>query len=744
MSTESFLQSLARSCARHPWRTITVWAGVVALAVVLTGALLGGALTSNMEFTSDPESVRGEDLIKERLYTEEQSTALVVVRSETLTVDDPKFAGRLDEIAAAAAGLGEEVVEAVLSYTKVPDDSLVSGDRHATVMPVVFSGTDDEAATHTEQLREVVKSAGGPELHVQVTGSPAISEDFGVAAEEDLMKGEMIGIGVALLILALVFGALVAAGIPLLLAGISVVVALGVAAVIGQVLSLSMFITEMVTMIGLATGIDYALFIISRYREERRNGRQKYDAVAVAGGTAGRAVLFSGGSVVLALMGLLLIPMNIFYSMALGAMLAVAAAVLSALTLLPALLGLLGDRVNSLRIPLLKSARVPAGGSPEEAAGIWSRVAYSVMRRPLIFLVVSVVLLLAAASFYLQLETGMAGIASMPEKLESRQAYDTLSREFPSSLLSPIKVVVDGPADDRAVQAAVAELSRAVTADSDFRGPVTTELAATGDLTVLSFPQAPGLEAATEQASVERLRQTYIPEAFAGVPAEALVAGQVAFDVDNLAALSRFTPWVFVFVLGLSFVLLTVVFRSVVVPLKAILMNLLSVGAAYGLMVMVFEKGWGSRLFGFRQIDYVDSWIPLFLFTILFGLSMDYHVFLLSRIRERYDAGHSNTDSVAFGVASTARIITGAALIMVAVFGGFALGDLVMFQQFGFGLAAAMLLDATIVRIILVPAAMRLLGDANWWFPRHLRWLPDLRVEPAVVPVRFRERIERG
>jgi RND superfamily putative drug exporter len=693
-----------------------------------------------MDFTNNPESVRGEDLIKERLQPDEESTALVVVSSETLTVDDPDFAGRVDQIAAAAAGLGPDLVKGVMTYTQDRNNSLVSEDRHATVVPVVFAGTDDEASDYTEHLREVVKAAGGPEFQVQVTGSPAIGSDFDKAAMEDLQKGEMIGIGVALVILALVFGALVAAGIPLLLAGISVVLALGTAAVVGQVLSLSMFITEMITMIGLATGIDYALFIVSRYREERSQGRPKYDAVAAAGGTAGRAVLFSGGSVVLALMGLLLIPMTIFYSMALGAMLAVSAAVLSALTLLPALLGLLGDRVNSLRIPLLKSARLTmASSAPSETHRLWSRVAYSVMRRPLSSLVVSVLLLLAAASFYLQFETGMAGVESMPKKLESRQAYDTLATQFPSSHLSPIKVVVDGPAHDPAVEAAVEQLAAEVNTDPAFGGPVMTQVAPTGDLTLLSFPQAPGLEAAAARDSVERLRASAIPDAFSGVPAEVLVAGQVAWDVDNLAVLGQYTPWVFAFVLGLSFVLLTVVFRSLVVPLKAILMNLLSVGAAYGLMVMVFEKGLGASLLGFQQIDYVDSWIPLFLFTILFGLSMDYHVFLLSRIRERYDAGHSNTDSVAFGVASTARIITGAALIMVAVFGGFALGDLVMFQQFGFGLGAAMLLDATIVRIVLVPAAMRLLGDANWWFPRQLHWLPDFRVEPAVVPVPVRE-----
>jgi RND superfamily putative drug exporter len=712
---------------------------VVAVAIVLTGALLGSALTTNLKITSRPESMRADDLVKERFGGGEQSTALVVVRSETMTVDDPRFAQQVDAIAAAAGGLGKDVVKGVVAYTKAPDPSLISRDRHATVVPVVMVGTEQETSVHAGALSTAVKAAGGKNFQVQVTGTPAILSDFQTTAQKDLQKGESLGIAVALVILVLVFGALVAAGIPLLLAAVSVIVALGTAAAVGQVLGLSTFITNMVTMIGLATGIDYALFIVSRYREERGQGLEKYHAIAVAGGTAGRAVLFSGSAVVLALAGLLFIPVNIFYSMALGAIFAVVASVFSALTLLPALLGLLGDRVNSLRIPFLKSARTPVAGSKAtETGGFWGRVAYAVMRRPVVFLVVAVAVLLSASSFYLQLETGTAGVASMPKSLESRRGYEMLSTEFPSSLLSPVKVVVDGPADDPAVKAAVARLTGKIAVDDAFISPITTEVGSAGDLTVLTFPQAPGVDAGDARASVVRLRQTYVPEAFAGLPAQVLVTGPSAFDVDYTAVIDKYTPWVFVFVLGMSFILLTVVFRSLVVPLKAILMNLLSVGAAYGLLVMVFQKGWGAGILGLQQIDYVETWIPLFLFAILFGMSMDYHVFLLSRIRERYDAGYSNTESVAFGVASTARIITGAALIMVSVFGGFATGSLVMFQQLGFGLGAAMLLDATIVRIVLVPAAMRLLGDANWWFPRHLRWLPDLRVEPAPIPIPVR------
>ncbi|MCJ7796029.1 MAG: MMPL family transporter, partial [Thermoleophilia bacterium] len=273
-----------------------------------------------------------------------------------------------------------------------------------------------------------------------------------------------------------------------------------------------------------------------------------------------------------------------------------------------------------------------------------------------------------------------------------------------------------------------------IEADPAFEGAISSTISPAGDLTVLTFPQAAGQTDEQVRAAVKDLRTQVIPQAFAGVPATALVTGQAAYGVDYLATIEQYTPWVFLFVLGLSFIFLTAVFRSLVVPLKAILMNLLSVGAAYGLLVIVFQKGWGAGWLGLQQVDYIEAWIPLFLFAILFGTSMDYHVFLLSRIRERFDEGHSNTDSVAFGLGSTAKIITGAAIIMVAVFSGFAAGRLVMFQQLGFGLAVAVLLDATIVRTVLVPAAMRLLGDANWWLPKRLHWLPDLRVERSTRP----------
>ena len=354
------------------------------------------------------------------------------------------------------------------------------------------------------------------------------------------------------------------------------------------------------------------------------------------------------------------------------------------------------------------------------------------MRRPLVSLVLAAGLLIVAASSYMDINLGTNGVSALPDGLRSKEAFIVLQEEFGFGQDLPAVVVIDGQSDSESVQAGVKRLEAAVASDPAF---VTSKLEVhpEADLSVLNARLAG--DPATKQAmdALGRLRTEYIPEAFDGVPARALVTGETAGLVDFAQIADTYTPIVVAFVLGLSFLLLTVAFRSVVIPLKAILMNLLSVGAAYGLLVLVFQKGVGADLLGFQQVDVIETGIPVFLFAVLFGLSMDYHVVLLSRIRERFDQTGDNGEAVAFGLRSTGRLITGAAMIMVAVFGGFALGDLVGMQQFGFGLAVAVFIDATIVRSVLVPASMRLLGDWNWYLPSVLHWLPDLRVE-AIEP----------
>jgi RND superfamily putative drug exporter len=490
----------------------------------------------------------------------------------------------------------------------------------------------------------------------------------------------------------------------------------------------------MITMIGLAVGIDYALFLIERYREERRHGMPKHDAIALAGGTAGKAVFFSGGTVILALMGMFIVPVSIFHSLAAGAILAVLVAVFATQTFIPALLSLIGDKIDWPRRRKYDAAMVEAQKRYDQETihkGFWGRVTRTVMNNPVAALLISLGILIAAAIPVFTIETGQPGIESLPDS-SVKTGYEILAEDFYAGSIGPVQFVVDGPSDAQWVTDGV-ETLQASLAENPLYGPATVTTAEGGDLTVVEVPM--GIDPNSEQAfsEIDNLRENVVPAAFGEEAGNVFVTGTSAFTVDFNNALTDYTPLVFAFVLGLSFLLLLLAFRSIVVPAKAIVMNLLSVGAAYGLVVLVFQHGWGADFFGFEQTESITAWLPIFLFCVLFGLSMDYHVFLLSRIREHYDQTHNNEESVAVGLQATGKIITGAALIMVAVFGAFAAGRLVDIQQMGFGLAVAVFLDATVVRSILVPAAMKLLGDKNWYLPRWLRWIPDLRIEGAPV-----------
>ena len=585
------------------------------------------------------------------------------------------------------------------------------------------------------KVLELVEDANERDgFRVLTAGEASISFESNELAVKDIEQGERIGVPIALLILIVLFGALLAAVLPILLAAIAIVAALGATALVGQVFDLVFFVTLMITMIGLAVGIDYSLLVVSRYREELRRGLDKIDAITRTGATASRTVFFSGVTVVLALVGMLVIPATIFQSLATGAILVVIAAVLAALTLLPAVLSLMGTKVNALRLPFLGQNLEE---SSQGAGGFWDWAVRTVMRHPVISIVVIGGLMIAVALSYLDINTGFNGVDSFPEGSQAKEAFLLLEEEFSFGVVSPTEIVIDGDANSQQVQAAIQRLQGRLATDQAFIGGSTVQANESGNLTLMSVAVAGETSSDRAVGAVRRLRDQYIPSAFSGVQAEVLVTGFTAFNIDFFDMVDRYTPIVFLVVLSLSFVLLTVVFRSIVIPAKAIIMNLLSVGAAYGLIVLVFQKGVGADLLGFQQTDIIDAWIPLFLFSVLFGLSMDYHVFLISRIRERFDQTHDNTDAVAYGLRATAGLITGAALIMVAVFSGFAMGDMVSNQQVGFGLAIAILLDATVVRSILVPASMRLLGDINWYFPAALRWLPDLRVEaeePAPAP----------
>ena len=727
-------QSLARASSRHPWRTVAIWVVAVLAAGMASSSLLGDATTTDVAMTNNPEANQAADLLEERLTGPERDTEIVIVSSTEVTVDDPAFRSYVEGLQRGLVALGPEVVESATTFYETNDPNMVSADRRTALVPTVLAGLPEDAQDKIEDLEGVLTANEASGFRSQVFGPGALGEDFKTVSEEDLAKGESVGVLAALVILVLVFGAVVAGVIPIIIGIASIAIAVGMVAVVGQVVEFSFFVTNMISMMGLAVGIDYSLFVVSRYREERERGREKLDAIEAAGATASRAVFFSGMTVVLALIGMILIPNSIFKSLGAGAIFVVVVAVVASLTLLPAVLGLLGDKVNSLRIHRRKASGAGAPG------GFWNAVTRAVMRRPVVSLVVGVGILLAAASSALDMRTGFSGVSTIPDELPSKQAFDVLAAEFSGGLSSPVEIVVDGDVDAPAVQDGIRRLRGDLESDGMF-GPAELEENDAGDLTLISVPvnDDPASEAAVD--AVERVRDEYVPAAFPeGGEARALVGGETAFNKDFFDVADRYLPIVFLFVLGLSFVLLTVAFRSIVVPAKAILLNLLSVGAAYGLIVLVSQKGVGAGVLGFQQVEVIEAWLPLFLFSVLFGLSMDYHVFLLSRIREHFDQTGDNTESVAYGLRTTAGIITGAALIMVAVFGGFAAGRMVAFQQMGFGLAVAVLIDATIVRSVLVPASMKLLGTRNWYLPSWLQWLPHIGVEgPARTIVDLRD-----
>jgi RND superfamily putative drug exporter len=720
-------EALARQATRHPWLIVGVW-GVILVLAVFAASGLGDVLSTDQETYEKFEAARAEELIEEHLNGDAHPVQeYVVVQAQSARVDDPQFRRvALDLI--ERLGLDPTFVASVVNYYAVDDQSLVSQDRHTLLIPVGLraDASDSEQVLDAGgHVLEVVREAAAeaPEGYLLATGGEgSINTVFNEITERDLQTAELIGLPIALVVLVIVFGALVAAGMPVALGLLGIVVALGITAMIGRAYELSFFVTNMIFMIGLAVGIDYTLLVIQRFREERRRGLTRDSAIIKAGGTASRAVLFSGIAVIVSLAGLLIVPDSIFRSLSIGAIVVVVAAISASLTLLPALLRLLGDRVNIGRV------RIPGRQQSAESGRFWNWAVRSVMRRPALMLVGAIALLLAAAAPYLRVELGFSGVETLPSDTEPGQAFAILGEEFSSGLLAPFQVVVEGRPGDPAVEARIDRLTELLAADGEF-GSLTRTDASSGQIVLIETAVNADAQSGTALDALDRLRGDYIPAAFGAQSEAASVTGSTAYINDYADMINKWTPVVFTFVLGLSFLILLIVFRSIVVPIKAIIMNLLSVGAAYGIVVLVIQEGFGASLFGFTQVERIESWVPLFMFAILFGLSMDYHVFLLTRIRERFDETDDNTESVAYGVRATAGLITGAAAIMVAVFAGFAAGDMSMMQQFGFGLAIAITLDATIVRIILVPAAMALLGRANWYLPSWLEWLPRVDVD---------------
>jgi RND superfamily putative drug exporter len=723
-SGTSITRRLARVAAVHPWRVVAAWGLVLLASVAAIGTLFGSAFTSDASLTTSPDSMKAEQVIAENFSQGDRIDEAVIIHSGELEADSRSFREFVADLRSSIEDTG---AAQTVRDPYAADRPAISQDNHAAVITLVL-GHDAETGI-VRVLDEISAANSATGFDVTITGTNTLDHDFARLSESDLTDGELkFGLPVAVLVLILVFGALVAAFLPMSIAMGSIIVTVAISSVLGQFTSLSFFIVNMITAMGLALGIDYSLFVLSRYREERQAGRDKIDAILVTGGTSSRAVLFSGSSFVVALLGLLLVPDTILRSLALGAIIVGLVTMAAAITLLPALLSLLGDHVNALRLPLV-------GRDHPAESPFWRRAVGVVVRRPAVAVAVGVVILLAATYPVLGLRTGTAGVESLPDSTHARAGAIALEESFPgTSTTGPAQVVVTGDVASGQVTSAIDRLEASTAGDPDF-GPVARQISENEQVAVISIPLVGEADHSQARRGLDRLRTDLIPAAFDGTSTDVLVGGATAENVDYSEVINEWLPIVLAFVLGLSFVLLTLLFRSLVLSATAVILNLLSVGAAYGLLVLVFQHGVGADLLGFQQVERVEAWVPVFLFSVLFALSMDYHVFLLSRIRERYARTGNTEEAVVHGIASTGRIISGAALIIVVVFAGFAAGQLVMFQQMGFGVGAALVVDATLIRMVVVPAVMTLLGPWNWYLPRWLNWMPEVDVEGDPEPV---------
>ena len=740
-------QSLTGVSARHPWRTLVAWVALLAVVTVLGNTFSGPMTGEGSGFTNDPDSQVGTELIDEHFGEDIRSSETIVFHSETHTVDDPAFRETVESTVANLSPWREEIAS-LTSYYELADagapeaEGLVSADRASLIMPIAFNEESDAYAERGEQYIEDAQAAATDEVAVYTVGDISGNATFGAIAEEDLSKEVSIGLPMAGLILLIVFGALIAPILPLAIGLVSIAITSGFVLLLANVLVLDSTTMSLVSMIGLAVGIDYALFFFERFREERRQDALKMDAIERAGGSAGKAVMFSGATVIFALLGLMLLPINFFQAMGISAAMVVVVAVAAAMTLLPAMVRLIGDWANAPRFGLMRKLRRQDRTGYREfetkiGSGLWGHLASAVMRRPVVWLAASLAILLALAAPVLSMNIGSQETSALPDT-DFTRGYAIIAEDFSAGMDSPVRLVVSGEAND---DETVAALVTTIESDADF-GSVTTKASPDGEITLDNAITKADPYSHEAEEVVKNLRDEVVPDVFDDQAGGVYITGATADTIDFDAALIGSLPIVFGFVLGLSFLLLMVAFRSLLVPLTSILMNILSVGAAYGAVVAVFQYGIGADLFGFTEVDTITNWLPVMLFCILFGLSMDYHVFLLSRVREHFDHTGDNEEAVRVGLQQTGRLITGAALIMVAVFGSFAGGRLVEMQQMGFGLAFAVLIDATLIRTILVPAVLKLSGRANWYFPRALRWLPDVRVEGDLAPIRLPARPE--
>lgn len=725
---------------------LAVWA-IVSLVALPFAPRVADALQPGGFSNSRTEGARGLQLLHQELGVSLSSVTIVFSHPEK-RVTDPDYAAEADRVLKSLASLPQAAD--VVGFTTTGNARFVSKDGRTTYAGIGLNATTAEAQRLMPALRERLPQTW---LQVWITGGPAAYADIELVSQHDLARSESISLPLALLSLLVVFGGVVAAGVPLLIGGVAVLLTLGLVFVIGQFTEMSIFVQNLATMLGLGISIDYALLMVSRFREELRS-RDVAEAVARTMDTAGRAVFFSGVTVFLGLAGLLLFDYVMLRSIGIGGCLVVAMSVLASLTLLPAVLAVLGHRVDAWPLPVFRGlARTHQGGDP--ANGLWAALARLVNRRPLVVFLLVLAVLTSLGAPFLRVRMGAPDVTVLPPHVESRQGFDILRREFGAGEIAPNFVVVesDGPVLAPERVGALYDYARAL---EQLPGVVRTESIVSLDSGIgkaqyqflYSRPESitdPAVKAQLELLARGKVALVSVVSGYNPVSAEAAalvrairtvspgpglkayVGGAPAELMDVVSDLYTVFPQTLLLIVVSTYLALLVLFRSVVLPAKAVLMNTLSILASYGALVLIFQDGNLAGLLNFTPEGFVDATVPIIMFSVLFGLSMDYEVFMLSRVKEAYDRTGDNAAAVAEGLQRTGGIITSAALIIVIVAGSFAFADIIVVKALGIGMALAIFLDATVVRGMLVPSTMHLLGRANWWAPGWLRRGPGGR-----------------
>ena len=710
--------------ARHRKTAIFGWLAFVVVAFVIGGAV--GQKTIADEDYGNGSSRTADQAIADANFKETADEQVLVQGKGSVKVGDPAFTAAVEDTVSRLEGTKH--VEKVESPLAKGNEGQLSEDGRSALITFEIPGDDDVAEDRVDGTLAATAAAqkANPDVYVGQFGDASADKAISKAFEDDFKKAEVLSLPITLLILVVAFGALVAAGVPLLLGLTAVLATIGVLAPISQLFPMDESVNSVILLVGLAVGVDYSMFYLRRKMEERDAGRSSEAALEFAAATSGRAVLISGLTVIIAMAGMFFAGSVVFESFAVGTILVVAVAVLGSLTVLPAVLSKLGDKVEKGRVPIIGRMRHRNHGESR----VWGFVLDRVLRRPVVSLVVAGGLLVALSIPALNMHTVNPGVAGMPKDLEVMKVYDRIQTAFPGG---PMPALVAVQADDVTkpeVQAGIEAMTQKAIDSGQMQQPVTTNTSPDKTVEVVSIPMDGNGTDKVSESALATLRNDVIPSTIGSVGGvKADVTGMTAGSKDFTDSMTAHLPIVFAFVLGLAFLLLLVTFRSIVIPLKAIVLNLLSVGAAYGILKLVFQDGHGESLLGFQSVGGITAWLPLFLFVILFGLSMDYHVFIISRIREAVDSGMNTEKAVSYGIKQTAGVVTSAAVVMVAVFSIFGSLSMIEFKMMGVGLAAAVLIDATIVRGVLLPAAMKLLGDWNWYLPKRLHWLPKVTHE---------------